>query len=48
MSRLIKMAKEAPFNEKDRSRMQLRQEAFGLWEKMFASCKSSSRDHATS
>lgn len=39
MNRVIKTAKEAPVDEKDRSRMQMRQEAMGHWEKLFANCK---------
>jgi hypothetical protein len=40
MSRMIKLAKEVPVDDQDRSRMQLRQEAFGQWEKLFAYCES--------
>ncbi|GHJ83681.1 hypothetical protein NliqN6_0083 [Naganishia liquefaciens] len=40
ISRLIKTAKEAPIDVKDRSRMQLRQEAFENWDRLFAHCKS--------
>lgn len=43
MSRMIKLAKEVPVDERDRSRMQLRQEAFGQWEKLFAYCESARR-----
>lgn len=39
INRLIKMAKEAAVDEKDRSRMQMRQEAMGHWEKLFAYCE---------
>jgi hypothetical protein len=43
MSRMIKLAKEVPVDDQDRSRMQLRQEAFGQWEKLFAYCESPRR-----
>jgi hypothetical protein len=36
--RVIKTAKDAPADDKDRSRMQMRQEAMGHWEKLFAYC----------
>jgi hypothetical protein len=44
INRLIKMAKEAAVDEKDRSRMQMRQEAMGHWEKLFAFCKCNGSD----
>lgn len=39
INRVLKTAKEATVDEKDRSRMQMRQEAMGHWKKLFAYCE---------